>query len=122
MKQVPIRLGPLALLLSVISICLTTLAILSFATSSADLRLARKYADTMKTRYALEQEGQAFLRDVRQGNVPAGAEEEDGMISEVFEQDGFELHIRLTKDGRILSWRIEKQWEEDTSIDVWPGY
>ena len=54
MKQVPIKLGPLALLLTVISICLTTLAILSFTTASADLRLAEKYADTVQTRYELE--------------------------------------------------------------------
>ena len=40
MKQVPIKLGPLALLLAVISICLTTLAILTFTTARADLRLA----------------------------------------------------------------------------------
>jgi hypothetical protein len=33
MKQTPVRLGPLALLLNVISICLTVLAILSFSTA-----------------------------------------------------------------------------------------
>ena len=44
MKQVPIKLGPLALLLTVISICLTTLAILTFATARADWRLAEKHA------------------------------------------------------------------------------
>ena len=39
MKQIPIKLGPLTLLLTVISICLTVLAILSFTTARADLRL-----------------------------------------------------------------------------------
>ncbi len=42
MKQIPIKLGPLTLLLTVISICLTVLAILSFTTARADLRLAEK--------------------------------------------------------------------------------
>ncbi len=56
MKQVPIKLGPLALLLAVISICLTTLAILTFTTARADLRLAQKYAETVSTRYELERE------------------------------------------------------------------
>ena len=63
MHQVPIKLGPLALLLTIISICLTTLSILTFTTSGADLRLAQKYADTVQIRYELEQEGQAFLQE-----------------------------------------------------------
>ena len=64
MKQIPIRLGPLTLLLAVISICLTTLAILTFTTARADLRLAEKYAQTVSSRYELEREGQEFLREV----------------------------------------------------------
>ncbi|MBQ3392333.1 MAG: hypothetical protein IJG52_02855 [Lachnospiraceae bacterium] len=74
MNQVPIKLGPLALLLTVISICLTVLSILTFTTSGADLRLAQRYADTVKARYALESEGQAFLQRaneaVRAGQTP----------------------------------------------------
>ena len=42
MKHVPIKLGPLALLLAVISICLTTLALLNVSTAKADERLAEK--------------------------------------------------------------------------------
>ena len=56
MHQVPIKLGPLALLLTIISICLTTLSILTCTTSGADLRLAQKYAETVQTRYSLERE------------------------------------------------------------------
>ena len=50
MQQIPIKLGPLALLLTVISICLTTLSILTFSTSSADMRLAQRYAETVRER------------------------------------------------------------------------
>ena len=64
MKQVPIKLGPLALLLAVISICLTTLGILTFTTARADLRLAEKYASTVRTRYELERRGQEFLQEL----------------------------------------------------------
>ena len=52
-NRTPIRLLPLALLLTVISICLTVLAILTFSTAGADLRLAEKYAETVRTRYEL---------------------------------------------------------------------
>ena len=54
MNKAPIRLGPMALLLTVISICLTILAILTFTTARADLRLAQKYAETVQARYAAE--------------------------------------------------------------------
>ena len=46
--QQPIKLGPLALLLTVITICLTTLAILTLTTARADLRLAEKYAERFR--------------------------------------------------------------------------
>ena len=59
MNQVPVKLGPLALLLTVISICLTTLAILTFSTARADWRLADRYAQTVTARYDLMNEGQA---------------------------------------------------------------
>ena len=38
MKHTPIKLGPLALLLAVISICLTTLALLNVSTAKAEER------------------------------------------------------------------------------------
>ena len=53
--RMPVKLGPLALLLTVISICLTTMAILTFATARADRRLAEKYAATVRLRYELDQ-------------------------------------------------------------------
>ena len=60
MKKPPFRLGPLALLLTVISICLTILAILTFTTARADLRLSAEYAQTTKARCALEAQGQEY--------------------------------------------------------------
>ena len=63
MQQIPIKLGPLALLLTVISICLTTLSILTFSTSSADMRLAQRYAEAVRERDALEIQGQEFVAE-----------------------------------------------------------
>ena len=104
MKQVPIKLGPLALLLAVVSICLTTLAILTFATARADLRLAEKYADTVSTRYALERQGQEFLRELSETDradwdLMGWEPDADGICRESFEQDGTVLEVYL--DGRI---------------------
>ena len=122
MKQVPIKLGPLALLLAVISICLTTLSILTFTTARADRRLAEKYADTVSTRYALEAEGQAFLADVGRGGPP-GEPDADGVCWKVLERDGSRLTIGLGPQGGIVAWRQEKEWNQDTDIGhLWSGF
>ena len=131
MKQVPIKLGPLALLLAVISICLTTLAILTFTTARADCRLAEKYAETVRARYALEQRGQKFLQELSETD-PADyglmdwEREPGGAYSTELEQDGMRLGISFRPDGtgafQLLSWRLEKIWAEDDSIgDLWDG-
>ena len=127
MNQVPIKLGPLALLLTVISICLTTLSILTFSTARADMRMAEKYAETVKERYELEAEGQTFLRDTSE-DIRSGIEffpDQDGILWETISHDDarLEIGLRLTSDGySVHSWRIQRQWAEDTSMgNLWPG-
>ena len=123
MKQVPIKLGPLALLLAVISICLTTLSILTFTTARADRRLAEKYAETVTTRYELEIQGQQFRQEAARVGAPAGEPDADGIVWATFAKDGASLHVGMTADGEIVSWRHEKEWEEDTDIgNLWAGF
>ncbi len=126
MKQVPIKLGPLALLLTVISICLTVLAILSFTTARADLRLAEKYAQTVSERYLLEAEGQKLLAELQDSDPGMLDMERDanGVWWTDLEKDGAHLHIGVKKsaDGwEPVAWRMDKDWEEDTELDVWDG-
>ena len=126
MNKAPIRLGPLALLLTVVSICLTILAMLSFSTARADMRLAEKYAETVQTRYALDRMGQEYLAALDSGSEAAPTPDEDGVIRREFEQDGYTLRIGLHSDGKggfeIISWRQEKSWEQDEIIDnLWSG-
>ena len=127
MNQVPIKLGPLALLLTVISICLTTLSILTFSTARADMRMAEKYAETVKERYELETQGQTFLRDTSD-EILAGTEffpDQDGILRQTLslENARLEIGLRLTPGGySVRSWRIQRQWAEDTSMgNLWPG-
>lgn len=103
MNQVPIRLGPLALLLTIISICMTTLSILTYTTSEADLRLAEKYAETVRVRYELEAEGQAFVQEAESAvTVGLPLEAVDGAtpvpgggIKKTFEKEGTVLTVQL---------------------------
>ena len=127
MKQVPIKLGPLALLLTVISICLTVLSILTFTTARADLRLAEKYAETVSTRYALEVEGQELLRELQDSDPALMDMTRDaaGHWHADLERDGAHLRIAVQKAGdgwQVVEWRQEKEWQEDTSLNVWGGF
>ena len=126
MKNPPIRLGPLALLLTVISICLAILAILNFTTACADLRLAEKYADTVRVRYALDADGQEYLSRLNAGRETAPEPDKNGVRSVEFERDGCVLRIELSDDGQggwaVRSWRQEKRWEQNETIDnLWNG-
>ena len=127
MKQVPIKLGPVALLLTVITICLTILALLNSSTASADKRLAEKHAETVRTRYELEAEGQALLAEFNAGSAaPIPFERQaDGRYKALLEKDGTRLHIEVETDGpdiNVLSWIIDKEWTENNDLDIWPGF
>ena len=130
MRHIPIKLGPLALLLTVISVCMTTLGILAFATARADWNMAQKYADTIQTRYALEAEGQRFLqtaaRALREGNAPEeleSAERDDaGTVWRTFQEGEFMLKVGIVSEGgqlRVLSWRMQKEWEPEGDLTLW---
>ena len=127
MKQVPIKLGPLALLLTVISICLTVLSILTFTTARADLRLAEKYAETVSTRYALEAEGQELMRELKDTDpaLLGMTRDASGAWHADLERDGAHLRIAVEKVGdgwHSVEWRQEKDWQEDTGLELWGGF
>ena len=121
MKQTPIKLGPLALLLTVVCICLVTLSILNFTTSRADDSMSHRYADTVAIRQQLTAEGERFLYEADE-QLANGCTLET--TEQTFEQDGYTLTVRLTQTGdtyEIALWQLEKQWEEKNEMDLWPG-
>ena len=134
MNQVPVKLGPLALLLTVISICLTTLSILTFSTAQADGRLAERYAQTVTARYALMNEGQAFLRDAADAvssglplsSVPGTVPEGNGTVRYETEADGMQLSVAVREEDGVLrttEFLVTKEWSEDLDIgNLWGGF
>ena len=121
-----IRLGPIAIFLTVIAAVLATLAILSVATSRADLLLAERFAKVTQIRYALEEEGSRVLMEIDGGGMPDGASyTEDGAILYASEREGYALTVEAApKEGGydLRVWKIEKIWEtENTGLDLWPG-
>ena len=73
-----IRLGPIAVFLAVIAAVVATLAILTFATSRADVALAERFAAVTAIRYELDEEGNRFLQAVEEasGKTAEGPGEE----------------------------------------------
>ena len=133
MNHTPVKLGPLALLLTVISICLTILSILSYTTAGADDRLAQRYAQTTSQRYELEVMGQEALAE-----FPAGfeAETSDVILSEAkdlssalwktIRLDDLTLVIGAVPEGdgspRVVAWEMNREWNQDTQINnLWDG-
>ncbi len=125
MKQIPMRLGPLALLLMVISICMTVLGILTFTTARADLSMAEKYAQTVETRYLLESRGQSFLQEAYEDPEALLEEAEDGVYRKTLQEGELSLQIGLKIEGKscqVVSWRFSRDWEADENMGgLWSG-
>ena len=126
-QEAPVKLGPLALILTVISICLAILAILSYTTAQADLRLAEKTAANVSERYALEREGQAYLGEVSAALDTGSAlnVDSDGVLRHELKYGDSVLSIGLAFEEdswQIVSWRQEQPWEPNLDIgDLWSG-
>ena len=126
-QEAPVKLGPLALILTVISICLAILAILSYTTAQADLRLAEKTAANVSERYALEREGQAYLGEVSAALDTGSAlnVDSDGVLRHERKYGDSVLSIGLAFEEdswQIVSWRQEQPWEPNLEIgDLWSG-
>ena len=126
-QEAPVKLGPLALIVTVISICLAILAILSYTTAQADLRLAEKTAANVSERYALEREGQAYLGEVGAALKTGSAlnVDSDGVLRHELTYGDSVLSIGLAFEEdswQIVSWRQEQPWEPNLDIgDLWSG-
>lgn len=128
MKQIHVRLGPLALLLTVIVICMTVLGLLAVTTARGDMSMARRYAESVKARYELEAEGQAFLWQTAQDpdSIKWLEMDEGGTRWKVLSTDGLSLRIGLSKRGdrfRVVNWQfVQDNWEPQEEIDgLWNG-
>lgn len=134
MEHTGIRLEPLMFLLAVAGICVATLGILAIATANVDLQIARRYASFVKTRYALETEGQIFLCETAEAvlseNKPASLcdinMDTDGVVWKEIRREDCRLAvgIQIDEEGglNVICWRIEKIWETETGMgDLWNG-
>lgn len=130
-----IRLGPIAVFLAVVTVVLSTLAVLTVSTVHADRVMAERFASVTRTRYELEAEGNNFLKEFSEtaarGGDPASIEGveagSNGRYSYSVERDGYRLEVTLSPlDAQghytVTGWKIHKIWNsEDPMNNVWKG-
>ena len=120
-----IRLGPIAIFLVVVTIILTTLAVLTLATTGADRVMAERFAAVTAVRYELEAEGHQFLRDYDE-QIASGAPTDRNRTA-TFQKDGYTLTVTVsapTADGsyKVETWDLKKDWKADDPFQhIWNG-
>lgn len=125
-----IRLGPIAVFLTIIAAVLASLAMLTVATSRADASLSERFAAVTQVRYELEAEGNRFLMEADEyikgtGAFPEGAWEAGDMIGYTKEKSGYTLDVEIIPENgtyTVKTWKISRMWEEDDPFeDLWLG-
>ena len=128
------RLGPVAIFLVIVVMVITTLAVLTVATSNADVTMAKRYADITKIRYGLEAQGEEFLsytemagRDSSPADYMDGVTETDNGYEYIAENGGYRLEVDATRPDasgrvRVTKWKLTKIWNADDPMNsLWPG-
>jgi len=125
MNKAPLRLGPAAILMLVITIALSSLAVLTVTTSRADLVMAQRLAQTVQIRYRLESKGYRLLEEVKEdpGKLNTFDEiSEEGIYVCHLNEEGYTLTIGLEPESlEIRIWQIEKDWQPEAGYDLWSG-
>ena len=125
MNKAPLRLGPAAILMLVITIALSSLAVLTVTTSRADLVMAQRLAQTVQIRYRLESKGYRLLEEVKEDPAKLnGFDEisEEGIYMCHLKGEGYTLTIGLEPESlEIRIWQIEKDWQPEEGYDLWSG-
>jgi beta-lactam-binding protein with PASTA domain len=121
-----IRLGPIAVFLAVVAVVLSTLAVLTVATTNADKVLADRFAGATQTRYALEAEGERFLQQYDE-KVAGGSAVSAADRTKEIEKDGYTLKITVTEPDAsgswdVIEWKVIKDWNADDPYqNIWQG-
>ena len=136
-----IRLGPIAVFMTIVVIVLATLSVLTTATTNADKVMATRFADVTKTRYELEAKGEKFIQmydeQVQSGKADPGklgAKRSGSEYVKSIKNKGYILEVRVrpagsSADGRvknkkyeITGWKLKKEWNaDDPYSNVWKG-
>lgn len=128
------RLGPLAIFLAVVVMVITTMAVLTIATSNADRTMAKRFASVTQTRYQLEADGERFISEAVNAHASGGeyapsdmAQATDQGYQFYEELNGYSITVVITVPDangsyELLEWKVSKLWNADDPVkDIWNG-
>ena len=129
------RLGPIAIFLAVVMMVMTTMALLTLATSNADRTMAGRFASVTQTRYQLEADAERFMSDAaatHAGGVDFGTVEAVGRTDRGYqfyeELNGYSITVEITvPDDKgnfdVLEWKVSKLWNaKGPESGIWQGF
>jgi len=119
------RVGSVAVLFTVVLLCVAIFAALTVTTALADERTAQRYGEHVYRQYACENLGQQWLAQARAyqaglGPLPENTRQEaDGGLSVSIQGDSMELRIRLSPEGQLEQWSCTPQWQPEEHWQLW---
>ena len=124
-KTGSVFIGVSSLLVIFIVLCLTTFAALSLTSANADLKMARRAAQTVSEYYAADSRAVELLVQADAAVEANPARPQAAGVS--FERRGRALVASYTVPGdarhEILRWQAAsaREWQSDESIELWDG-
>lgn len=127
MEKKRFQVGSIAVLFSVVVLCVAVFAVLTVVTAASDYRVARQYGDHVQSLYRCENRGQAWLARVDawlagQGELPEDTSLSGSQVETEIMEDGMKLAIRLeiTENGyEIRQWSCTTQWQPEQQWNLW---
>lgn len=125
MENKRFRVGSVAVLFTVVLLCVAIFAALTVTTALADEKTAQRYGQHVQQQYACENLGQQWLAQARAwqlGLAPLPedtVQEADGSLSTCIISDSMELRIRLDGEGCLRQWSCAAQWQPAEHWQLW---
>lgn len=125
MENKRFRVGSVAVLFTVVLLCVAIFAALTVTTALADEKTAQRYGQHVQQLYACENLGQQWLAQARacqmgRGPLPENTtQEKDGSLSTRICCDSMELSIRLNEAGQLEQWSCAAQWQPQEHWQLW---
>lgn len=129
MRKKRFQVGSVAVLFSVVVLCVAVFAVLTVLTASSDMRLSRQYGEHVRSQYACENLGQQWLGEIDgwiagKNALPDGTEVSGSTVQTEIIKGTSVLNIHLTLSGagyKIDRWSCTTQWQPDEGLKVWQG-
>ena len=129
MRKKRFQVGSVAVLFSVVVLCVAVFAVLTVLTASSDARISRQYGEHVQNQYACENLGQQWLSEIDgwiagKNALPDGTEVNGNTVRTEIMEGTSVLNIRLTLSGtgyEIDRWSCTTKFQPDESMKVWQG-